>query len=395
MELIIGDKIRINTGNSVLEAFLVGIREFRSVYPNLRQMKRYKRYDCVIINDSWSNYIKRWNPNIFITHGTKFPDDVYHTTKTGIIMIDDILLEESEGSIKLIEHNCEEYQTFFRKHKSWFNKEKMKCDICDGKYPISKFITTDTNKHICKNCLSIKPYSTKNNLIHGYATKKGVKYGFELECVSIGNKEKNIAKVLEIDKNLIPTSDASLPRNGVEFKTPILNNLRGMESKLEEISKYWDFKNEKCGQHINISIPEFTVLKQKFIALHSTPLDKLCSYMYMHKEETIAVCGRFFTQYCYCGNIYDNHCNWINLSHNGRAEFRLSKLITPNQYINLAHMWTEILYCCIDYYNDFEKYYKNQEAVNYELFAEKFDDKYSKKMIKIFNKHYKKISKTT
>ena len=58
-------------------------------------------------------------------------------------------------------------------------------------------------------------------------------------------------------------------------------------------------------------------------------------------------------------------------------------------------MWTEILYCCIDYYNDFEKYYKNQEAVNYELFAEKFDDKYSKKMIRIFNKYYKKISKTT
>ena len=121
----------------------------------------------------------------------------------------------------------------------------------------------------------------------------------------------------------------------------------------------------------------------------------------MHKEETIAVCGRFFTQYCHCGNMYGNrnmygnHCNWINLSHNGRAEFRLYKLITPNQYINLAHMWTEILYCCIDYYNDFEKYYKNQEAVNYELFAKKFDDKYSKKMIKIFNKHYKKISKTT
>ena len=222
MELIIGDKVRINTGNSVLETFLVGIREFRSTYPNLRQMKRY---DCVIINDSWSNYIKRWNPNIFITHGTKFPDDAYHTTKAGIVMIDDILLEESEGSIELIEHNCEEYQTFFRKHKSWFNKEKMKCDICNGKYPISKFIITDTNKHICKNCLSVKPYSTKNNLIYGYATKKGVKYGFELECVSIGNKEKNIAKVLEIDKNLIPTSDASLPRNGVEFKTPILNNV--------------------------------------------------------------------------------------------------------------------------------------------------------------------------
>ena len=60
MELIIGDKVRINTGNSVLEAFLVGIREFRSTYPNLRKMKRY---DCVIINDSWSNYIRRWNPS--------------------------------------------------------------------------------------------------------------------------------------------------------------------------------------------------------------------------------------------------------------------------------------------------------------------------------------------
>lgn len=378
MELVIGDKIRVNTGSNVLEAFLVGIRVLRSTYSGLRQMKRY---DCVIINDSWSSYIKRWNPNVFITHGTKFPDDVYHTTKAGIVVIDDILLEE-EDSVEFIEHNCEEYQIFFRKHKSWFNKEKMKCDICNGKYPVSKFITTDTNKHICKKCLSVKPYSTKNNLIYGYATKKGVRYGFELECVSIGNKEKNIAKALEIDKNLIPTSDGSLPRNGVEFKTPILNNLRGIENKLEEMSKFWDFKNEKCGQHINISIPEFTLATQNFMVYSCAPLDKLSSYMYMHKEETIAVCGRFFTEYCARGNAYTNHCNWLNLSHNGRAEFRLSKLITPTQYINLVHMWTEILYCCIDYHNNFR-------------IVANLDDKYSKKMIKIFQKYYKKISKTT
>ena len=119
--------------------------------------------------------------------------------------------------------------------------------------------------------------------------------------------------------------------------------------------------------------------------------------MEAHKKETVTVCGRYFTHYASHTYSYEEHRNWINLSHNGRAEFRLSKISSVNQYIALAQMWAEILKAYILFYNEDIAVDRNTLYNTSARTKEhnSLDIKYGRKMIRIFHKYYKKISEMT
>ena len=305
-------------------------------------------------------------------------------------------------NVKKLRRNNHLWNEFQSSHSDWYEKvETRRCCICNCIRPISEIVKTDSKEPVCYNCVEIQDYWTKNNKTAGAPTKNGVRYGLELECVPKNYwnvvRDEVIAKTLCENKDIVPTYDGSLPAGGVEFKTPIMNNLKYAKSLLNKMSKYWDFSDEECGQHINISIPEFTEDVRHYALKKHRCFDFLAKDMEVHRKETVTVCGRYFTYYASHTYSYEEHRNWINLSHNGISEFRLSKISSVNQYIALAQMWAEILKAYIVFYNEDIAVDKNTlcDTSAKTKKHNSLDIKYGRKMIRIFHKYYKKISETT
>lgn len=166
-------------------------------------------------------------------------------------------------NVKKLKRNNRLWNEFQSSHSDWYEKiETRRCCICKRIQPVSEIVKTDSKKPVCYDCVELQSYWTKNDKTAGTVTKNGIRYGFELECVPKNywnvNSDEVIAKTLCENNDIIPTHDGSLPTGGVEFKTPIMNNLKYAKSLLNKMSKYWDFSDEECGQHVNISMPEFT-----------------------------------------------------------------------------------------------------------------------------------------
>lgn len=267
------------------------------------------------------------------------------------------------------------------------NSNYFKCKRCGSFINKLDGIEIANNKGmICSECMRNLNYSTKNNLRVKKETKSGKTYGFELECIPKSKNHK--AFMLQPQYNLKATKDSSLPPNGVEFKTPTYNSLRGLRKTFHTFNEHVRFNNAKCGQHINIG-------DKKYINEHSMQLlrhygrvifDGLYDYMYEHKEETIKVCGRFFNDYALRSINYISHCSWVNLSHNNRIEFRLSKFVTPNQYFTLTCMWTDMLNCIINNLINTYNWHDSGTPADYSKY---FRDcsKVSNKLIKIFKRY--------
>ena len=226
----------------------------------------------------------------------------------------------------------------------------VKCRKCGNVVPIFTTVKSQNGDYYCKDCSFIKSYSTKNDERVHKGTKKHKTYGFELE--SVKKSEEEYLNMLHEKYHLIPTYDASLPDNGVEFKTPTYRSLIGLEKTFNQFYKWVDFSDSHCGQHINIGDEVYINGEtMRLIRRHADRLfDGLGEYMAEHDEATKKVCGRFFTGYANRDEPYTAHSCWINLSHQDRIEFRLSKFVTPRQYILLTKMWEEMLDCVIDNY---------------------------------------------
>lgn len=266
------------------------------------------------------------------------------------------------------------------------------CSKCKRRLSLNQTVKViGSNRRICRACLSNLSYYTTNNKMVNKPTKKGITYGFELECVPKTPQHK--AYIINTLTDLIATNDGSLPPSGVEFKTPIYNNLRGVKQMLKTMCEHAYFSNEKCGQHINIGngtyINEYSINIIKKFAPNL--FDDLYNYMYEHKEDTVKVCGRFFNGYVTRDYGYSDHYSWISLSHDNRIEFRISKLQTVEQYLILTKMWEEMLFCII---NDLIKPYnlhipREERAKVKNIIIEEEAKNISAKLIKIFNKYTK------
>lgn len=266
------------------------------------------------------------------------------------------------------------------------------CSKCKRRFHLDQTVKViGSNRRICRTCLSNLSYYTTNNKMANKPTKKGMTYGFELECVPKTPQHK--AYIVNTLTDLIATYDGSLPSNGVEFKTPIYNSLRGVKQMLETMYKHVNFSNNKCGQHINIGNNTYINSYSINIIKKFAPnlFDDLYNYMHEHIDETIKLCGRFFNHYVTRDHGYSDHYSWISLSHNNRVEFRISKLQTVEQYLILTKMWEEMLSCII---NDLIRPYnlhipREERAKVKNVIIEGEARNISVKLIKIFNKYVK------
>lgn len=261
-----------------------------------------------------------------------------------------------------------------------FSGRKAKCKKCGKVFSVEVMRKSSNGDYYCGECSAIKNYSTKNNERVHCKTKKGKTYGFELECVK--KCEEDYLNMLHFKYHLIPTEDGSLPEDGVEFKTPTYNSLRGLEKQFEKFDEWVDFSDRRCGQHINIGDTEYLNKGSIYIIRRYADeiFDKLGWYMKEHEDSTNRICGRFFTDYARFPFGYSEHSNWINLSHNERIEFRLSKFRSPRQYILLTKMWEEMTDCVI---NNFLKKCRTWDCEHNHTVADSTADK----LVNIFKKY--------
>lgn len=215
----------------------------------------------------------------------------------------------------------------------------FKCARC-GEVHFGKPFISQNGKY-CFNCNSIESYSTENNKVTHTIKKHGKTYGFELECIPFS--EKDMLFLFHHKYNLIPTFDASLDVDGVEFKTPTYYSLNGLKSMLHTFEKHVDFKNESCGQHINIGHTEkINYRTMIWIRNYADDIFKVVEdYMVNNPKSTEKICGRFFNNYCSYNDSFNFHTTWVNLGHSNRIEFRLAKIQSPEQYIQLVNMYGE------------------------------------------------------
>lgn len=235
--------------------------------------------------------------------------------------------------------------TSLKKFTGTYKRKMHRCDVCGESRPSARLVRSKKGKYVCNACLEKKGYSTKNDTRVGKPTKAGWTFGFEFECIP---KSKEDEAVLVSKKwGFIPTSDGSLPSGGVELKSPTINGRSSLKRMFDAANESVDFSNSCCGQHINIGNTAW-MDKTTTDAIRSRateifyPLEK---EMNLHEEQTTRLCGRFFGSYRErtTGMSSFTHGKWLNLDHNNRVEFRISKFVTPEQYFNLCNMWVDML----------------------------------------------------
>ena len=198
--------------------------------------------------------------------------------------------------------------------------------------------------YICSDCVEVGSYFDKNNNLKHIQAGHGVWKGFELECVP--KSEEGYLAMLWGKYELLPTEDGSLPENGVEFKTPIYRNGSGIKSAIYSWLDWVDFSHPDCGQHINISKVTWSNVDYLIVRENADALfGKLREYMQHHPEDVVRVCGRNFCFYASDDVDWDTHRCFLNLSHDDRWEWRLAKLVSPDQYYALSDMVGEMLKC--------------------------------------------------
>lgn len=200
------------------------------------------------------------------------------------------------------------------------------------------------NRYIYEPHLENGSYFDKNNESFHKSTKNGFRCGFELECIPYSDEAK--AAMLQSGYGFIATSDGSLPWGGVEFKTPVYENLNGVRQILITVASLANFTDPHCGQHVNASMTGWSYDDYDIIRDHANGLfDPLMEHMGKEAKATEKVCGRYFVHYAGDYGEYTRHENWLNLSHDNRIEWRLAKMQSAQQYFHLVNMVKEMLAC--------------------------------------------------
>lgn len=264
--------------------------------------------------------------------------------------------------------------------KRFYEKPKTKICCKCGKTISDKEFKTVGNKYLCLECAEIHSYYHKNEVEKNKRTKNNKTYGFEFEC-TCNEKNRNF---ITAQKNfgLIPCHDGSLPTGGVEFKSPKYNGLRGIRHVFKTLDSKVSFSNPACGQHINIG--DRVWINRKNMSIIRDWKDDIFTelrvYLRTHPDDMKRVIGRGFGSYRRdSGDMM--HGSWINLDHDNRIEFRLSKFKNPKQYFNLTVMWTKMLDAII---NDFLK--GDAEDSSYAGRSARAE-KASKHLVKIFQSY--------
>lgn len=247
----------------------------------------------------------------------------------------------------------------------------------------------DNRKYICKSCTRTQPYSTRNNKRKNISTKKGLSVGFEFECVPKSTLAR--MSLLKPELGLIPTRDGSLPYNGIEYKSSVYNSFRGLSSLFEKMDKYARFTSPDCGQHINMSHDKLKRGNMYLLLNHYESIFYPLSRYMEGSGKTESICGREANFYCrYPHQSYMSSSAKYQFIHlktqNAIIEYRISKFVTPKQYLRLTHMWGEMTIALANWAHKTSTSHGIGVA-NLTNVAAKSADALGRKLVKIFQKY--------
>lgn len=236
------------------------------------------------------------------------------------------------------------------------------CDLCGERldlqnddYVIFYPNTRGTEAYMCMDCMEVKSYFAKNDIIRwGTDNLNGFTYGFEFEIIPASLASH--ALLISRDFRMIATDDGSLPIGGIEFKTPVYDSLHGVKQIFRTVAdnQITNYETDRCcGTHVHIGhVDRYTPHTRNIIINNIRELVKpLGEYLKTNKEECEAVFGRYFTYYANFKDdtTYNNHESWINLENDTNIEFRLCKMVTPEQYFFCVCMIKDMFTTMLDF----------------------------------------------
>ena len=167
--------------------------------------------------------------------------------------------------------------------------------------------------------------------------------GEEFETMRDGESVKryNSLKMILVDSHFIPSHDCTVY---VEYKSPIQEGLGTISKLLDTIERegfIHCFSHQNCGAHMHGYTSNITPVRNYYHSLFIP----LCEYIKeMDDEKRVATFGRDFSEWASPINASTYECqheNFINVQHENTIEFRLPKITSASQYLNVLKFWRE------------------------------------------------------
>ena len=167
--------------------------------------------------------------------------------------------------------------------------------------------------------------------------------GVEFETMKDEETEKryNSLKMILVDSHFLPSSDSTVY---VEYKSPIQEGLGTISKLLDTIERegfIHCFSNESCGAHMHGYTSNIAPVRGYY---HSIFIP-FCEYIKsMNDEKRVEIFGRDFSTWAspIDASTYEcQHENFVNVQHENTIEFRLPRITSASQYLNVLKFWRE------------------------------------------------------
>lgn len=224
------------------------------------------------------------------------------------------------------------------------------CTKCGATHSKYQMIKVDKNNrggrasYLCMACNSeMHSYYDENNELRGAATVHPFTYGIELETSDSTTKARSELA----EYKFMPTHDGTVD---VEFKSPIMNNLKSMSHLVKVIDKMMESGDieigSNCGTHFHVGHSNLNRETMGYIRrFYNSLFVPLCEEMQRHPEKTAEFFGRGFGRWCDTINMSsyaEEHTNFINVQHNNTLEVRIAFYRNGKQYMNVAKFATKM-----------------------------------------------------
>lgn len=182
--------------------------------------------------------------------------------------------------------------------------------------------------------------------------------GIEIEWVDdiFSNRwgSLTLKAILEYRFNVITESDCTVDG---EDPTDFMFGANILSKNIHKLEKYGMmscFDNSRCGGHMHVYVRNMNVIRNWY----NTLFCPLHNYFIGHNAQwLIDNIGRDFGQWA--GHINENtdcmvHSNFVNCQHNNTLEFRLPRIRSHKQYMNVVYFWREVGYMlnCVEWIAD-------------------------------------------
>lgn len=212
------------------------------------------------------------------------------------------------------------------------------CKHKGEKFPKSSMHYIEKLGYVCSDCFNVKGYSEKNKIVKGIITDSNRGYSIEFET---NMTPSEIYKLLKY--GFINTSDGSI--QGYEWKSPIYYSTKILFKHIDILNEFSYTVTKGCGTHLHVELKnKKRIYSEDWVYI----FNPLIHYLYINRENTIKVWGRFFNTYATADCTGTDRYEAFSLATSTKKtiEFRLPMYKDKEQYkriVRFAKKVAEIL----------------------------------------------------